>query len=140
MKLEDIRSKIEVIQDNLDKLEKLRQLSFKEFVADFKNIDSAEHRLQTSIQALLDIGSYIISSLGLKAPDSNVEIMEILTEAGLLNKKRLNTYREMARFRNRIVHLYNQIDLNVLYQILKEELQDIKGLYRILITVVKKYK
>ena len=137
MNLEDVRSKIDVIQDNLDKLEILRKLSFEEFISDFRNIDSAQHRLQTSIQALLDIGGYIISSLGLKAPTSNAEIVEILVDGGLVSSEKLDSYIGMARFRNRIVHLYNDIDLSLLYRILQDEFEDIKSFYKEFLEVIK---
>jgi len=57
MKYEDIQTKIDVILDNL---EKLCSLETKSYGLHF--CDSAPHRLQTSIQALLDIGSYIVAN------------------------------------------------------------------------------
>lgn len=56
MKQSDIQSKIDIIIDNLEKLHILRNKGPEEFAADFRNADSALHRLQTSIQALLGIG------------------------------------------------------------------------------------
>ncbi|MBI2264197.1 MAG: DUF86 domain-containing protein [Armatimonadetes bacterium] len=60
MNIRDIQRKLDVITDNLEKLEQLASKSFKDFTSDFRNIDSVLHRMQTSIQALLDIGSYVI--------------------------------------------------------------------------------
>jgi len=56
MKQEDIQTKIDVIVENLEKLGSLKAKTYEDFTSDFRNIDSALHRLQTSIQALLDIG------------------------------------------------------------------------------------
>ena len=56
MKKEDIQTKIDVILDNLERLNFLKRKTYKDFISDFRNIDSALHRLQTSIQALIDIG------------------------------------------------------------------------------------
>ena len=75
MKKEDIQTKIDVIFDNIEKLSSLKAKTYEDFISDFRNIDSALHRMQTSIQALLDIGSYIIASLGLKTPNTNAEII-----------------------------------------------------------------
>jgi len=55
MKREDVQAKIDVIVDSLDNLGILKGKSYEDFVSDFRNVDSALHRLQTSIQALLDI-------------------------------------------------------------------------------------
>lgn len=92
MRKEDVQSKLDLIPENLEKLEILRGMGDEEFVSDFCNIDSALHRLQTSIQALVDMGGYIIASLGLRTPGSSGEVIDILVEHGLLNKSRRDRY------------------------------------------------
>lgn len=136
----DIQKKIDVLTDNLDKLTILRTKTFEEFSSDFRNIDSALHRLQTSIQALLDIGSYIIGSLGLRTPNTNAEIIEILSEAGYITKDRAETYLKISQFRNRIVHFYNHVDTKTLYDILTSELQDLTHFYTDLLRVIERHR
>lgn len=138
MKLEDIQSKMDIIIDSLEKLNILKRKTYEDFISDFRNIDSALHRLQISIQALLDIGSYIIASMGLRTPNTNAEIIEILTEADYIPKNKRESYIKMSQFRNRIVHLYNQIDLEVLYEILAEELGEIKDFLKNLLNIIEK--
>lgn len=140
MRQSDIQSKIDVIMINLGKLHILKDKGQDEFLADFRNADSALHRLQTSIQALIDIGSYIIASLGLKTPNSNAEVIEVLKEEGYIPEDRVETYIKMIQFRNRVVHLYNHIDTDTLYDILANELEDIKNLYKNLLTIFEKHK
>lgn len=140
MKKEDIQTKIDVILDNLEKLNSLKTKTFEDFTSDFRNVDSALHRLQTSIQALLDIGSYIIASLGLRTPNTNAEIIEILGERGCISKDKAETYIKMSQFRNRIVHLYNHIDAEALFNILVNELNDIKGLYTNLLKIIEDHR
>lgn len=140
MKKADVQSKLEVIPENIEKLEFLRAKSYQEFCSDFRNIDSALHRFQTSIQALIDIGSYIIAELGLRTPSSNAEVIEILTEAGVINPEDRNRYISMIQFGNRVVHLYNRIDVEVVYGILREEIHDIRKLYRTLLDVIEAHE
>lgn len=140
MRKEDIQTKIDVIFDNIEKLSSLKTKTFDDFISDFRNIDSALHRMQTSIQAILDIGSYIIASLGLKTPNTNAEIIEILSEAGYISKDNIETYMKMSQFRNRIVHLYNHIDTKTLYEIMVNELGDIKDFYKDLLKIIEKHK
>jgi len=45
----------------------------------------------------------------------------------------------MIQFRNRIVHFYNDIDLKIVYQILQEELDDIRELYRTLLKIIEEH-
>ncbi len=140
MNQRDIQTKVDIILDNLEKLNTLKSKTYKDFISDFRNIDSALYLLQTSIQALLDIGSYIIASLGLKTPNTNAEIIKILSEADHVAKDRVDTYIKMSKFRNRIVHLYNHIDTEELYNILLNELDDIKEFYTSLLKVIEEYK
>ena len=137
MKKEDVQNKLDVIPANLEKLEILRAMGYEEFTSDFRNIDSSLHRFQTSIQALVDIGGYIIASLGLRAPGTSGEVIDILVEHGLLHAAQRDRYISMIQFRNRIVHFYNDIDLKILYQILQEEVVDIRELYRILLLIIE---
>lgn len=140
MKKEDIQTKIDVVLDNLEKLYSLKTKTYEDFISDFRNLDSALHRLQTSIQALLDIGSYIIASLGLKTPNTNAEIIGILSDAGHISKDRINIYIKMGQFRNRIVHLYNHIDAEMLYKILSDELDDLKDFYKDLLRIIEEHR
>jgi len=139
MKNEDVQSKLDIIPENLEKMEILRALGYKEFTSDFRNVDSALHRLQTSIQALVDIGGYVIASLGLRTPGTSGEVIDILVERGLLHPEKRDRYISMIQFRNRIVHLCNDVDLKILYQILQEEMADIRELYRTLIQIIEEH-
>lgn len=140
MNQDDIQTKIDLIGDNLEKLNFLRTKTYEDFVSDFRNIASSLYILQTSIQALLDIGSYIIASLGLRTPNTNAEIIEILSDAGYVPKDKIETYIKMSQFRNRIVHLYNHIDTETLYGILTDELGDIKDFYKDLLQIIERHK
>jgi uncharacterized protein YutE (UPF0331/DUF86 family) len=136
MNQREIQVKIDIILDNLEKLKALKARRYDDFISDFRNVDSALHRLQTSIQALLDIGSYIIANLGLRTPNTNAEIIEVLSEAGCISKEESTTFIKMSQFRNRIVHLYNKIDTQMLYDILLNELDDIKVFYTCLLKII----
>jgi uncharacterized protein YutE (UPF0331/DUF86 family) len=139
MKKEDVQSKLDIIPENLEKLEILRALGYEEFASDFRNIDSALHRFQTSIQALVDIGGYIIASLGLRTPGTSGDVIDILVAHNLLRKEQRDRYISMIQFRNRIVHFYNDMDVKILYQILQEELVDIRELYHTLILIIDQH-
>ncbi|GBE35785.1 hypothetical protein BMS3Bbin06_02329 [bacterium BMS3Bbin06] len=139
MKKEDVQTKIDVIFDNLEKLSSLRTKTYEDFTSDFRNTDSALYRLQTSIQALLDIGSYIIANLGLKMPNTNAEIIKILSDAGYIPEEKIEAYTEMSKLRNRIVHLYNHMDTETLYDIVANEPDDIKQFHINLLRIIEEH-
>ncbi len=57
---EKILQKLKYLESSLTYLRKLAALSQDEFSGDFRNVDSAIHRLQTSIEAMADIAGHII--------------------------------------------------------------------------------
>jgi uncharacterized protein YutE (UPF0331/DUF86 family) len=48
-------------------------------MSDSRNLDAALYKLQTAIQALIDVGSHVVGALGRRAPSSSRELLE---EAG----------------------------------------------------------
>lgn len=124
----DIQRRLEVLRINLERLAEIPQATFEEFSADFRNLDSALYRLQTSIQAILDIGAVLVSRLGLPAPRTSIEILSGLEHAGHLPEGSSVRFRPIIGFRNRVVHLYDRIDERIVYRILTEERGDIADL------------
>lgn len=122
--------KINVIQICLTKLNVLSQFSIADFISDFKNFDSAKYNLQIAIEAMIDIGNHIISRKGLKTPKTYSDTFEILFNGNILPKKDVGTYKLMARFRNRIVHFYDEVNDKEVYQILQNSLDDFESFIR----------
>lgn len=119
-----VLDKIRIIQDCLYKLRALSQLSIDDFTSDFKNFDSAKYNLQIAIEAMINIGNHIISRKGLGAPKTYRDTFEILHKGNILSKENAATYKLMARFRNRIVHFYDEVDDREVYNILQNNLSD----------------
>ncbi|MBI5376936.1 MAG: DUF86 domain-containing protein [Candidatus Schekmanbacteria bacterium] len=123
---EKIRAKISVIEENLGKLDELRQLPADEFKKDFRNIEAAKHLLQVSIEAMTDIGTHIISRMRLKIPATNADVFRTLSENGYIPGNHLDKFILMTRFRNKIVHFYVKVTPDEIYNILQEDLPDFK--------------
>ena len=126
MKKQDVQIKLDTIEENLEKLETLSHLDYNEFMADFRNLDAAMHELQTSIEALVDISRYVIRSLGLSSAEEYRLVPKILADYGYIARKDAEVYIEMARFRNLIVHHDHRGDPVEVYNIVKDNLDDIR--------------
>ena len=127
---EKIYSKIQIIEDNIKKLEELKTFSLENFMKDFRNIESAKHLFQRAIEAMVDIAMHIIARLRLLTPSSSVEAIKILVENKIIPSENQERYYQMIKFRNRLVHFYHKIDTNELYQILQNNLSDFKKFLR----------
>lgn len=84
-----------------------------------------EHTLQIAIQAAIDVASHIVSDDRLGEPDTNRALFDLLASAGRLPATLASTLRDMAGFRNVIVHGYQDVDLAVVENVLRLHLDDL---------------
>jgi len=122
-----ILSKIRVIKENLTKLGRLKEVPEKIFKSDFEKYDSAKYSLQTSIEAMIDICNHIISRKCLGMPKTKADSFVILCQNKILSPDMQDTFIAMARFRNRVVHLYDEVDTGDVYQYVNEGISDINA-------------
>lgn len=133
----EIAGKLAVLRDNLERLAQIPQASFEEFGSDFRNLDSALHRLQTSIQVLIDLAGLTCARLGLGTPATSRELLERLEAEGALPAGSATRFGPIFGFRNRVVHLYDRVDERIVYRILREERDDLDALARLLVAAVE---
>jgi uncharacterized protein YutE (UPF0331/DUF86 family) len=104
----------------------LRRLARPELLdSDIKERRFVEHTLQLAIQAALDVASHIVSDDRLGEPATNRQLFELLERAGWLPPQLAGSMREMAGFRNVLVHGYDVVDLGVVRDVLGHRLEDL---------------
>lgn len=121
-----IRQKIHFIRVSLDKLERIREYSFEEFHTEPFVADACLRNMQIVIEALLDIGNHIIARQALGLPKTYGDVIRILVEHGILEVEREEAYVRQARFRDRIVHIYDDVSMEEAYDILQTKLEDVR--------------
>lgn len=119
-----LQRKILFIEKTLWKLKKTAALSHQEFMASFYFADAAKYNLQAAIEAMIDIASHIVARKRWGIPTTSGEYIKLLTEHGVFYSEQGLRFQRMVRFRNRIVHLYQEVDEEQLYQILQQDLGD----------------
>jgi uncharacterized protein YutE (UPF0331/DUF86 family) len=124
VKPEVIENRIKKLQDYLGKLLKLKSIGKDEFVSDFRNSDSAKYLLQVSIECCLDIANHIIASEKYRSPEDYADSFRVLHEREIVPDSLINRMVEMAKFRNRIVHVYWEVDEDLIYDIIQNNLSD----------------
>lgn len=124
----DVSDKAAFVREALEELAAIPQGTLDEFLADRRNLPSALHWLQTAIQALIDIGLILVAARGLPAPRSSADVLECLEAAELLPPGSAAKYRAAIGFRNRVVHLYDRIDPEIVYRVVREDRDDLAQL------------
>ena len=106
------------------------------FLEDKILVGSAKYYLQVSIECCLDVANHIIASERYRAPNDYADSFKVIEEQGLVSAEFGQKLRQMAKFRNRLVHLYGEIDDAYVHQFIQEDLKDIEKLKTL---VLKKY-
>jgi uncharacterized protein YutE (UPF0331/DUF86 family) len=84
-----------------------------------------EHTLQLAMQAALDVASHIVSDQSLGEPQTNRHLFDLLARAGWLDGTLADQLSRMAGFRNVLVHGYDDVDLAVVEDIVRNRLDDL---------------
>ncbi len=87
-----IRERVDIIQQNLMRLEEIRQAPWGDFQADYLKIEASKHLLQTAIEAMIDICAHFVARLRLKIPKDSAELIRALERAGLLPEEHADKY------------------------------------------------
>jgi uncharacterized protein YutE (UPF0331/DUF86 family) len=113
-----------VIRHMLEGIETLPLASLDEFLKDPRMIAAGESFLRRALEALLDLGRHVLAKgFGVVAPEY-AAIADELQRAGVLSYDLAARLRTMARYRNRLVHFYDEVSPNELYEILTQHLGD----------------
>lgn len=83
---------------------------------------AVERFFQVAIECCTDIANHIIVAYGLKRPTQRKEVFQILYEAGYLEKDYADVMMKMVQLRNRLVHIYWDIDPESMYNYLQNDL------------------
>jgi uncharacterized protein YutE (UPF0331/DUF86 family) len=112
------------IRDSVSLLQELATESLETFQQDRHKQSSAKYNLIAAIEAAIDLASHIIAKNKLRAPNDYGDTFAVLAEAGVYDQNFSSELHAMARFRNRLVHLYWDIDIEQLYGIIQTRLGD----------------
>lgn len=127
----------ERILEHLKRLNKyyLHLLDFKSLSADEFEKDNimraaGERYLQLAIESCLNIGNRIISlrqfDQPVNTPETYADIFVELQRLGIVDSDFSKRLINMAKFRNRLVHLYWELETETVYRIIQENVEDFK--------------
>jgi len=132
----DINRKIERVDNYLKQIRLKKDPGFDLFAKDTDLQSIVLFNLIQAIQACIYIGAHIISDSEWETPGTLADIFEILSQHNVISGKLTEKMIQMAGFRNRIVHEYEKIDLQIVHTVWRKNLDDIDEFCR---AIVLKY-
>ena len=96
------------------------------FLANPDMVGNAKYHLVIAIECCIDIANHIIASENYRFPRDNADSFAVLVEQAVLPGESRQPLRAMARFRNRLIHLYWDVDDAKVHEYLRDSLGDIE--------------
>jgi uncharacterized protein YutE (UPF0331/DUF86 family) len=126
IRLKTVTAKAELVRDRLAAIETLPLASEADFSADSRMVAAGESFLRRSLEGLLDLGRHVLAKgFGKVVPDY-AAVADELAAQGVLPPETAAKLRLMARYRNRMVHFYDDVTTSELYGVLTRERQDVE--------------
>ena len=108
----------------LARLQYHKTLDKETFFIDPDKRSSAKYNFVIAIESAIDICNHVISQNSYRIPDDYADTFQILGEQGVFETDFINDLKEMAKFRNRLIHIYMEVDNEQVYNILLTRLDD----------------
>lgn len=121
-----IKTKVKLIQRDLSRLEDLKGLTLQQVAKDFYKWSTLKLVLVEIIGRAVDINSHIIAekeNLREKVPSTLRETFLALGEIGILPPDFAEEISESASFRNKVIHEYNDLKKDTVYESIDEALE-----------------
>ena len=119
-----ILNRFNKMDELIEILEELKKKSKDDFLSNYLFYLSAQRALETCINICIDIGNHILSNNKNGKPETYSEIFIDLAKIDIIDDELKEKLIKMTKFRNLIGHLYMEINNEIIYGILQENLND----------------
>jgi uncharacterized protein YutE (UPF0331/DUF86 family) len=118
-------NKISSVKKYLSMLESYRNYSVEEIKGDPTLRGAIERYLYLACQAVIDLAEVIISVSQFRKPTTMSESFVILEEENIIDAELKAKMAKLVGFRNVLAHEYEELNYEILYDVLRNRLQDI---------------
>lgn len=115
-----ILRKLDLITAELAKLRELAKLSRDEYLGDYTKFYTGQRIIEKIVGAAIDINIAVIVLKGEKIPDTYYDSFLVAGRLGVFPSAFAEKIADSARLRNKIIHEYEDIDEQKIYDSLRE--------------------
>ena len=120
-----ILAKAGSVRSHLNRVLEKRNVDLNGFIEDIDRQEIILFNIQAAVQNCIDIAAHIISAEGFGVPGSTTEMFFILGENSYLDNNLTQKMVKAVGFRNLIVHEYGKIELEQVYEIAQNDVNDL---------------
>ena len=122
-----VLSHLKELDESLKDWERYQRYTLEDLRNDRDKRNMMLHAMLVSIQASIDISAHLISKNQLKRPATYREAFYLLGQSGMIPEELADELSDLAGFRNVLVHIYWDLDLDEIYSILQNELGTLRS-------------
>lgn len=119
---ESVRRRLRKLDELLQRLRRLGDRPRSEFLEDEVARAAAERLLQVTIQVVLDVGAHVLSDRGVVDWEEYRDIPARLADEDVISTDLASRLERAAGQRNVLVHLYLDVDAELVYETIAGEL------------------
>ncbi len=131
-----IENKISSARKYLKILDRYKKYTVKEIEEDLDIRGAFERYIYLAIQSTIDLAEAVISYKNFRKPSTMSEAFCILNEEDIISSDLKTKMSKMVGFRNLIAYDYDEINYEIAYSILQENLSDIHEFLRYSISMI----
>lgn len=124
---ERIKDKIDDIEKYLAELIEIVPGNLGDYKKDFKTKAACERYTEIVIEATIDLALLAVKYRKLGYPESDLEAFEILSKSKIISSELAEKLQDAKRMRNILAHEYGEVDDEIVFNSIKDELErDVK--------------
>lgn len=120
--IDTLKLKISEVEKYYQIVKKYQNLSRQDIETDDTIKGAVERYLYLLCQSSIDLGEALISYYKYRLPTTYADIFDILYENNFISKQLALSLAKMSGFRNILAHSYGKVNFDIVYQVLKKDI------------------
>ena len=117
-----IERKLRLLEQKLSEIKEWKITEYSDFKKSSLKINAVERALTVCVEIMIDVSERILAIKKLPPRNSSIENFQELEKIKVIQS--CDRYADMVRFRNFIVHRYENIDTQILFTIITKKLNN----------------
>jgi uncharacterized protein YutE (UPF0331/DUF86 family) len=129
--------KLSELETYLLQINEFSMITLQKYRESWKTQRIVERTLQMMIETCVDIASHIIADSGMRPPKTYADTFRVLSENDIIGQELFSVLEKMAKFRNVVVHQYEEVDAEIVIMILAKHLGDFEEFKKAVLGYIK---
>ena len=117
-----IERKLRLLEQKLNEIKEWNITQYSDFKNSSLKINAVERALTVCVEIMIDVSERILAMEKMPPRNSSIENFQELEKLNIIQS--YDKYADMIRFRNFVVHRYENIDTEILFNIITKKIND----------------